>query len=107
MPLFSGYGAEAVAHRLQDAGARYAIVADGVIRRGRLIPIQPVMDAAARTLPMLEHLIVVRYAGNDIVWNQERDVWWHELDDGSHCIDPITRPLTPDAPCFLLYQNAP
>lgn len=105
VPLFSGYGAEAVAQRLQDAGARYAIVADGVIRRGRLIPIQPVMDAAARRLPMLEHLIIVRYAGNDIVWNPGRDVWWHELDDASHSIAPITRPLAPDAPCLLLYTS--
>ncbi len=38
MPVFSGYGAEAVATRLQDSEARVLITADGYFRRGKVVP---------------------------------------------------------------------
>ena len=34
LPLFSGYGADAVAVRLVDAGAKALVTADGFLRRG-------------------------------------------------------------------------
>ena len=35
LPLFSGYGVDAVVSRLQDAGAKALIFADGAYRRGK------------------------------------------------------------------------
>jgi acetyl-CoA synthetase len=40
IPLFSGFGPEAVAVRLQDAEARFLITADGFPRRGRIVPMK-------------------------------------------------------------------
>ena len=40
IPIFSGYGAESVATRLRDAGAKVLITADGFYRRGKVIPAQ-------------------------------------------------------------------
>ena len=37
LPLFSGYGADAVATRLQDAGVKVLITADGFWRRGQAV----------------------------------------------------------------------
>ena len=37
LPLFSGYGADAVASRLQDSGAKALITADGFWRRGQIV----------------------------------------------------------------------
>jgi acetyl-CoA synthetase len=47
LPLFSAYGADAIAARLSDAGAVALITADGVRRRGRTILIKPVAEEAA------------------------------------------------------------
>ncbi|HEX6310208.1 MAG TPA: AMP-binding protein, partial [Acidimicrobiia bacterium] len=47
LPIFSGYGAEAVAVRLADAGAVALITADGFTRRGRAVPMKETADAAA------------------------------------------------------------
>src|SRR6185437_11742784 len=45
-PIFSGYGADAAARRLQDCEARLLITADGFYRRGRVIPMKETADAA-------------------------------------------------------------
>jgi len=38
LPIFSGYGADAVATRLADADAKVLITADGFPRRGKVVP---------------------------------------------------------------------
>ena len=37
LPIFSGFGADAVATRLADAEAKALITADGFLRRGRVV----------------------------------------------------------------------
>ncbi len=79
LPLFSGYGAGAVASRLADAGARALFTADGFFRRGAVVPLKPTADDAAAAVPSVEHLIVLRRAGNEVDMRPGRDHWWHEL----------------------------
>src|SRR5437867_6930041 len=57
LPCFSGYAAEAVATRLQDAGATVLITADGFSRRGRVVPMKEVADQAAQLSPTVRHVI--------------------------------------------------
>ncbi len=91
LPLFSGYGAGAVASRLEDAGARALLTADGFFRRGRLVNMKPVADEAVDQVPSVEHVVVVQRAGNEIPWSEGRDRWWHHLVAGQ----PITATTTP------------
>ncbi|RMG98452.1 MAG: AMP-dependent synthetase [Chloroflexi bacterium] len=79
LPLFSGYGVGAVVTRLADADAKALITADGFFRRGQVVPMKPVADAAAKQLPTLKHMVVLRRAGNEIHMENGRDHWWHEL----------------------------
>ena len=46
LPIFSGYGADAVAIRLEDAGAVALVTADGFTRRGKVVPMKETADAA-------------------------------------------------------------
>jgi len=78
-PIFSGYGAEAVATRVQDCEARLLVTADGFSRRGGLVKTKQVADEAATRCPTVEHVLVVRRAGCPVSWSAGRDVWWHEL----------------------------
>src|SRR4030095_12634954 len=51
VPVFSAYGAPALAVRLQDAEAKVLFTADGVSRRGKQTPLNPEADqAVARRL---------------------------------------------------------
>src|SRR5204862_8143000 len=54
VPLFSGFGVEAIRQRLADADARVLITADAAIRRGRPVPTQPLAAQAADGLPQLQ-----------------------------------------------------
>ena len=48
VPMFSGFGVAAIAARLQDAGASVLITADAFVRRGKVIPMREIAEAAAR-----------------------------------------------------------
>ncbi len=50
-PIFSGYGADAVASRLRDSGAKVLITADGFYRRGKVVPMKETADAAVAQSP--------------------------------------------------------
>ncbi|WP_228350478.1 AMP-binding protein [Rhodocaloribacter litoris] len=80
LPLFSGYGPEAVATRLNDAGAKALFTSDGFFRRGQAVPMKAVADEALREVPGVRHVIVHRRAGLDAVpWTEGRDRWWDEV----------------------------
>ncbi|MCA1553165.1 MAG: AMP-binding protein, partial [Chloroflexi bacterium] len=79
LPLFSGYGSGALVTRLNDAGAKALICADGFPRRGNIVSMKAVADEALAQSPTVEHCIVLRHAGNAVVMNAERDHWYDEL----------------------------
>jgi acetyl-CoA synthetase len=79
LPLFSGYGVEAVVTRLADADAKALFTADGFFRRGRPVVMKPTADQAASRVPTLEHMIVSNRADLDVPMDPERDVWWQDL----------------------------
>jgi acetyl-CoA synthetase len=78
LPLFSGYGAGAVASRLMDAGAKALVTADGFFRRGKAVAMKPVADEAVQQAPSVKYKIVVKRAGLETAMGA-RDHWWHDL----------------------------
>ncbi len=109
LPLFSGFGAGAIAARLADAGAKALFTADGFHRRGKPVAMKPVADEAAQQLPGLKHLIVCRYrAAQDlpiaVEMQAERDHWWHELvtTQPETCAAEIT---DAEDPLMILYTS--
>ena len=79
LPLFSGFGAGAVADRLRDAEAAALITADGSVRKGRDVPLKETADAALEELDAVHSVIVLRRTGADVVMEDGRDHWWHEI----------------------------
>src|SRR5579872_6179198 len=104
MPCFSGYGAEAVATRLQDSGAKVLITADGYSRRGKLVPMKATADGAVADAAAVEHVIVVRRTVGDVPWTAGRDVWWHELVNGQSPECPTLATEAED-PYMLIYTS--
>jgi acetyl-CoA synthetase len=87
LPLFSGYGATAVATRLADADAKALFTADGFYRKGKVVAMKPNADAALAQVPSVEHVIVFPRLGNDVLadeknnmqWVEGRDHWWGDV----------------------------
>ena len=79
MPIFSGFAAHAVAARLNDAGARALITADGTWRRGKHGLMKQVADEAVAEVPTIERVIVLENLGVDMPMTAGRDVTWHDF----------------------------
>lgn len=79
LPLFSGYGAGAIASRLADADAKALFTSDGSIRRGEVINMKVTADRAVAKVPSLDHMIVLNKANLAVEMVAGRDHWWHEL----------------------------
>ncbi|HEV3095563.1 MAG TPA: AMP-binding protein [Candidatus Dormibacteraeota bacterium] len=104
VPLFSGFGAEAIRQRLSDAQARVLITADGATRRGKPVPMKPIAEQAIAGLPHVQRLVVVRCAGLDAPLQPGRDVGWEEIERPSNGrVD--TEAMTSDEPLMLLYTS--
>ena len=75
-PIFSGYGAPAIASRLADCEAKLLITADGFLRRGAWVDLKSIADAAVDAAPTVERVLVVPRAGDalDVPWTDGRDV---------------------------------
>ncbi len=78
-PIFSGYAAPAIAARLTAFEATHLITADGFYRRGEVVPLKVVADAAVAASPTVRTVIVVRRLGRhvaDVPMQPGRDVDW-------------------------------
>ena len=110
-PIFSGYGAEAVATRVQDCEARLLVTADGFSRRGGLVKMKQVADEAAARCPTVEHLLVVRRTGCPVSWKAGRDLWWHESVPGEPGAiegpptEVQTEVMAADEPFMIIYTS--
>jgi acetyl-CoA synthetase len=79
LPLFSGYGADAVATRLHDSEAGILITADGFWRRGQAIGMKAVADQAVARSPSVRHIVVVPRLGTDVPWTSGCDRTWNDV----------------------------
>ncbi|MGE5236937.1 MAG: AMP-binding protein [Acidobacteriota bacterium] len=104
VPVFAGFGPEALASRLQDAGARVLLTADGTTRRGRPLRLKETADRASHLAPCVRHVVVVRRLGDPIPWSAARDLWWHEA-EAAGAADHPTAILDASARSLVLYTS--
>jgi acetyl-CoA synthetase len=102
-PAFSGYGADAVAKRLDSAGAKMMITADGFYRRGKIVPMKEEADKAVNSVACVEKVVVVRRIGRDIPWTDNRDVDWSELEKDADFVSAES--MKSDDPFMLIYTS--
>jgi acetyl-CoA synthetase len=107
--VFGGFSAESLRDRIQDAGAKVLITADGGYRRGNVIPLKRVADEALTETPTIEHVVVVARGWDlarttRITMKPERDLWYHDLmAQASSDLPP--EPMAAEDPLFILYTS--
>lgn len=77
--VFGGFSSEALRDRINDAGAKILITADGGWRRGKVVPLKKNADAALMETPTIEKTIVVQRTNQEVKMKMGRDVWYHEV----------------------------
>ncbi len=104
VPIFSGFGADAAANRLRDAGATHLITADGFLRRGRQIPLLETALESVRELAGIQSVTVVPRLGT-IPETLPNNVYnWSEITSAAS--DEYTAADTAaDEPYMLIYTS--
>ena len=102
IPIFSGYGAEAIAGRLRDAQAKVLICADGFYRRGQIVAMKETADAAADGAPSVDAVVIVDRVGR-AYRKRGRDVPWSDVTHAGAVLD-ITDTSAED-PFMVIYTS--
>ncbi len=104
LPLFSGFGASAVASRLNEAGAAAVVTADGSLRRGSTVEMKATVDVALTDAPTVEHVIVFNHLGIDIDRKPSRDHDWRTLTENALGTSPVEQ-VDAEAPLMVIYTS--
>jgi acetyl-CoA synthetase len=102
--VFGGFSADALSSRIIDCDARIVITSDGGYRRGAPAALKPAVDEALLKCPDVRNVLVVRRTGQDVAWNDDKDVWWHDV------VDKASTEHTPEAfdaehPLYVMYTS--
>ncbi|GAB3671784.1 AMP-binding protein [Halopiger thermotolerans] len=111
VPIFSGFGVDAVATRLEDAECSVLFTGDGFYRRGDPVFLKSTADRAIEQAGDVEHAIVFDRLGSseprnehEIPWTDDRDEWWDaavEMRDDAY----ETKLLPSSHESMLLYSS--
>jgi len=102
--IFGGFSPESIAGRIHDSDSSIVITADEGIRGGRFIPLKSNVDEALKQCPTVDKCIVVKRTGNNINWDDKRDVWYHEAVADAPLECPPEE-MNAEDPLFILYTS--
>ncbi len=102
--VFGGFAPDSLRDRINDCRAKLVITADGGYRRGSTVPLKKNTDEALKECPSVQSVVVYRRTGQEVAWQAERDIWWHDFVKGA---DAYVKPEPMDAEdmLYLLYTS--
>ncbi len=104
VPLFSGFGPEAVAVRLRDVEAKLVVTADGFYRGGQQVLLKHVLDKALETSPTVQSVLIAERLGEKALLVPGRDWYWGEL-MGAASDRYTTVETDAEEPCMVSYSS--
>jgi acetyl-CoA synthetase len=102
--IFGGFSSAALIDRINDAGCKLVVTADGGWRRGAEVKLKPAIDEALKETPTVKGCIVVRRTGAKVHMEAGRDHWWHELMETVDAACPAEE-LDSEHPLYILYTS--
>ncbi|WP_137290597.1 AMP-binding protein [Natronorubrum halophilum] len=108
VPIFSGFGVDAAATRIEDSECSVLFTGDGFQRRGVEITLKGTADAAIEQAGYVEHTIVFDRLGlasnGELPWRDDRDERWADTVE-TQDDDYDTTELPSDQRSMLLYSS--
>ena len=102
--VFGGFSPQSLQDRILDSDCRTVITADEGVRGGKAIPLKENTEAALEGCPNVHTVVTVRRTGGDVPWQDERDVWYHEL-TGEQPTTAEPEVMDSEDPLFILYTS--
>ncbi|MCY0904338.1 acetate--CoA ligase [Arthrobacter sp. H14-L1] len=102
--VFGGFSADALRTRIHDCDARVVITADGGYRRGQPAALKSAVDEALLDCPDVRSVLVVRRTGQDVAWQDGRDIWWHDSVEQAST-HHHAEPFDAEHPLYVMYTS--
>jgi len=102
--VFGGFSSTALRDRIQDCDARVVITADGGYRRGAPAALKPAVDEAVAQCPDVRSVLVVKRTGQDVEWDDSRDVWWDDA-VGNASTEHTPEAFDSEHPLYVMYTS--
>lgn len=109
--VYGGFSVEALHGRIEDSQSNVVITCDGGYMNGKVVELKKIVDEALQRTAYVEHVIVYKRTGQDVVMESGRDYWWHDLMNlpvarttagQSRC---ETEVMDAEDPLFMLYTS--
>ena len=102
--IFGGFSPDSIATRINDCESDYVVTADEGVRGGKIIPLKKIADEAMMQCPNVKKCIVVKRTGNQVNWDDERDVTYDEIisNVSDKC---VPEEMNAEDPLFILYTS--
>ncbi len=106
--VYAGIGTGALMARIEDAGAKVVVCSDFTYRRGKAVPLKPIVDEAVRDLTFVEHVVVHRrgsHPGDEpCSFASERELDFYDSQEPGeiHCEPEM---VEAEHPLYILYTS--
>ncbi len=102
--VFAGFSSSAIADRLIDAKAEFIITSDGMSRGPKAMNIKEIVDGALDKVDFIKKILVINRMNSPVNMVSERDVWYHEANQGvsNEC---VAEEMDSEDMLFILYTS--
>jgi acetyl-CoA synthetase len=102
--VFGGFSPESIKDRILDSDCQTVITADEGVRGGKTIPLKGNVDQALQSCPNVHTVLTIRHTSGDIGWQEDRDVWYHDIASSVSADCPVEI-MDAEDPLFILYTS--
>ena len=103
--VFAGFGSDALADRINDAGSKILITADFGYRKGKKIKLKEIVDKALVNVKCIKKVIIFDRENKDFEIKRNRDILWEEALDIGKSVETKSLEMNSEELAFILHTS--